>query len=75
MKHLTHEEAIYRKSVLSNITYDVKLALIKGKTYFGTTKINFVYKASNSTKQQPLFIDYHGDKIQKLKINGKMAGN
>jgi hypothetical protein len=50
MKHLTHEEAIYRKSVLSNITYDVKLALIKGKTYFGTTKINFVYKASNSTK-------------------------
>jgi len=62
---LSQKDAISRKGMLSNITYDVTLALIKGKSYFGKTIIKFEYNGT-----QNVFIDYHGKKVNTLNING-----
>ena len=47
------------------VHYDVDLALMKGKQYFGRVNISF-----ELTKMQSIFLDYHGDQFQNLVING-----
>ena len=57
--------------MLANVTYEVEMALLKGTSYFGRTVAKFVY----TDTKQPLFIDYHGSKVNKLVINGNEIKN
>ena len=58
--------------MISNVSYELIIALPKGGQYFGKVIANFDVKvlAKNGTNDQ-LFIDYFGSDIKNLVINGK----
>ena len=67
---LTKTDAVYRASVISDVSYDVKLMLPVSDTYCGHIKITF--KAINSLTKD-LNIDFRGVSIANLKVNGNLV--
>lgn len=65
---MTQVDAQFRKSILSDISYNVQLALLKGPTYMGQTTIKF-----NLSKkpEKELYIDFEGKMVNNIQINGK----
>jgi hypothetical protein len=41
---LRHLDAIYRSTYISNVSYNITMALPKGKKYFGNVYISFILK-------------------------------
>ena len=69
-KYLFKAESIQRAKDVSNVSYKLTLALVKGgKTFRGHAFINFVLSAE-SAKSENIFVDYKGQKVRKLTING-----
>ena len=66
--YVTKENAQYREKFLTNVNYEVSLALPRGDAYYGSYKIDFDMTALPTSK--PLCLDFRGVKIDKLKING-----
>ena len=66
---LYQEEAIKRKKIISNVKYDLILALMKGETFEGSITIYFEL-TNNEYDEKNLFIDYQGLGVKDLKING-----
>ena len=70
-KYLFKAESIQRAKDVSNVSYKLTLALLKGgKTFHGHVSINFDLSAESS-KSDNIFVDYKGKKLQKLVINGR----
>jgi len=67
---LYKEEAVFRKKTISNVAYDLVLALRKGETFDGQTVITFDV-ADKQFKEEALFLDYQGLGIKDLVINGE----
>ena len=67
---MTQVDAQFRKSILSDITYNVQLALLKGPTYMGQTTIKF-----NLAKvpEKELYVDFEGKMVNNILINGKSS--
>lgn len=60
-----------RGKLLSNVKYDLKLALLKDKNYFrGNFKATFDLVQTN---YEAFHIDFQGEEISGVKINGKEA--
>ena len=59
-RYIAQENAKYRKSLVSDVAYEVKLALPKGDIYFGTYQLSF---SLSSVPTRPLFVDFRGIKI------------
>lgn len=66
--YVTKENALYREKLLSNVSYEVTLALPRGDSYYGHYKVSFELGALPASK--PLCLDFRGMKIDKLHING-----
>lgn len=74
---LYHEEAKLRDKILSNVNYDLVLnfhPLKKEEThvFLGRAKIHFNLSSTGTRKevQEGLFLDFHGESIKELSING-----
>mmetsp|Transcript_19163 Transcript_19163/g.22123 ORF Transcript_19163/g.22123 Transcript_19163/m.22123 type:complete len:523 (+) Transcript_19163:21-1589(+) len=65
---LYKEEAIKRKKILSNVSYDLVLAVRKSEFFEGHVVIIFDV-SEEDFHEKDLFIDYHGLGIKGLKIN------
>ena len=65
---VTLEVAKFRGAIVSNCSYDVTLALPKGKNYFGYAVANFNL---SEVPTKPFFLDFRGVKIGKLNVNGQ----
>jgi hypothetical protein len=67
-KSITKEGCEYRSDYLgvSNVEYDLTLALPRGEEYFGEVFITF-----NMKKGKPLVLDFIGKEIYDLKVNGR----
>jgi hypothetical protein len=75
-KSITQEGCEYRSDILgvTDVNYDLTLALAKGPEYFGTVMISFnLTKVPEDAK--PLFLDFVGKEIYDLEINGMKASN
>lgn len=67
-KFLYKTEAFKRSGDVSRVSYKIGYALLKGgKQYHGRVEIKF----SLSRVPDDLFVDYHGDSVTGLCINGK----
>ena len=64
---MTHADALYRDSIISEPHYDVNLLLPKGEEYCGHITITFKLFAE-PTKN--VHLDFRGTKIANLNING-----
>ena len=65
--NLTHNEAIERfDTIQSGLDYQIFYNLHKGQNYSGIVKISFKVNNQNAT-----FIDFSGDKLTKVIINGE----
>lgn len=51
------------------MSYDVSLAIPKGKVFYGEVDVHFVLHKLSTT---PLFLDFYGVDIGDLFINGKL---
>ena len=72
-KHcLDAETAMYRSSIIDNVSYQVTLAMPKGANFFGHTKATFSLKEVPS---KMISLDFAGLKISSLVINGTMLEN
>jgi len=69
---MTLVNAEFRASIVTNVTYDVELALPKGENFFGRCIISFDMKEVPSKK---FYLDFRGLKIADLKINGNAIEN
>lgn len=67
---MTQIEAMYRSSIVSNVSYKVSLAVPKGKVYFGQVEIDFDLKVMGEDKK-PLFLDFFGADVGDILINDK----
>ena len=67
---LYKEEAILRKKILSNVSYDLVLALRKGETFDGQIVVSFDVN-DEEFDEEGLFIDYQGIGIKDLILNGQ----
>lgn len=65
---ITKEQAEFRRSIVSEVAYDVSLTLPKGEHYFGHTSAKFTLK---EIPQKALCLDFRAVKLGNLKINGK----
>ncbi|CAI2383377.1 unnamed protein product [Moneuplotes crassus] len=65
---LYKEEAILRKKVISNVSYDLVLALRKGENFDGQILVTFDVN-NEEFGEEELFIDYQGLGIKDLIIN------
>ena len=62
---MTQVEAEKREKALSNVKYEVSLALLKGKSFFGHLVAEF-----DSTDDH-IFLDFLGTGVDGIKVNGK----
>ena len=62
---LTQVEAESREKALSNVEYEVSLALLKGKSFFGHLVANF------NSEEDHTFLDFLGTGINGIKVNEK----
>lgn len=81
---LFHDEAKARKKLLKDVSYDLKLNLIKpGSMFQGkvTVKFSLKYEYSNDWRKEnafeeslkkDLFLDFHGEGIKELVINDRV---
>ena len=65
-RYIAKTTAEYRKSLVSNVSYKVTLALPKGDYYFGTYELNFELE---SLPSKALWVDHRGMKIGNFKVN------
>lgn len=65
---LYKEESILRKKIVSNVHYNVVLAIKKGETFDGQILVTFDV-ADIEFGEEELFIDYHGLGIKHLFLN------
>lgn len=68
--HLTQIEAMYRSSIVQNVSYKVSLGLPKGKVYFGQVEMEFHLKQMGEDNK-PLFLDFYGVDVGDILINDK----
>src|SRR5262245_4022200 len=67
---LTHAEAEARAARVSYVDYELAFTLLaEALDYSGETSISF----SVSSLDDPLFIDYKGERITRLVVNGRDA--
>ena len=72
-KFLFKNESIQRAKDVSDVSYKLALALIRGgKTFHGHVLINFSLN-SQSAASDGIFVDYHGEKVHSLHVNGKQV--
>jgi len=72
-KHcLDIETAMYRSSIIENVSYQVTLALPKGANFFGHTVAKF---SLTEIPTKMISLDFAGLKISSLVINGTMLEN
>ncbi len=65
---LSHQEAVFRKSKLSQIHYRLEFDFTKlSEQFVGSTEIDFKY----NPKGEDLRVDFHGGEILSTKINNK----
>ena len=72
-KTLYKKEAMQRSQDVSDVHYKLSYALIRGgANYHGQVEITFklTKEAANSDR---IFVDYRGDQVRKLEINGKIV--
>ena len=70
--HLLRTESVQRGKDVSNVSYKMALALLKGgKTFHGHSIIKFSL-TEESCKSDNIFVDYKGS-ISRLVINGKQV--
>ena len=69
---LYKEEAVKRKKIVSNVSYNLLLALMKGETFEGHVVVSFDV-TEDEFDGNDLFLDYHGLGIKDLQINGTHA--
>ena len=62
------EEAVKRKKIVSNVSYNLLLALMKGETFEGHVVVSFDV-TEDEFDGNDLFLDYHGLGIKDLQIN------
>lgn len=60
---------MWRKDLLSEVSYQFTLALPKGKTYFGEVEVNFTLKKNLTEKDDTLFLDFVGNNVSNLVVN------
>ncbi|CAI2373227.1 unnamed protein product [Moneuplotes crassus] len=66
---LSKKDALFRAEAVSDCKYDLVLSFLKNdKTYEGYNRISFTFKGDG---KQELFLNYKGDSIYYIKINGK----
>jgi hypothetical protein len=81
-RFLTKKEAAFRSQIVSDVHYTIALGLLKGgKTFNGKIKIEFKLSAiqerdfeDGQDNSQCLFIDYKGNLIRHIVVNGKALG-
>lgn len=66
---LTQNQSQYRDKLLEDVSYDVRVALPKGKAFFGQVVATFNVKEMPA-EDRPLFMDFYGIHIENLEING-----
>ena len=54
--NLSHDEAIKRRECVSEVEYNMKLALLKGNYYFGKGEVNFYLEKEFSNGE--VFIEF-----------------
>ena len=64
--HLSHEQAQLRDKSIEGVTYDLTLLLHKKETYEGNLIITLTIKEG----AEDFFLDFHGEQVTHLKING-----
>jgi len=69
---ITLQEAQYRAEIVEKVWYDVSLALPKGEVYCGNINIGFTLR---ELPKQSLNLDFRGQKICNMVINGKPVQN
>ena len=72
---ITRAGAQYRVSLISDVSYEVQLAIPKGEVYFGKSLINFSLdaKAFEMSKTHPVEIDFRGVRVTSIVVNGIAA--
>ena len=70
--NLDQETAAFRFEHVSDVSYDVCLALPKGKHFFGIVTIKFNL---SKVPSKALPVDFRGNKIAKLSINSNLVEN
>ena len=71
--HLLRTESVQRAKDISNVSYKMALALLKGgKTFHGHSVIKFSL-TEESCKSENIFVDYKGVAVPRLVINGKQV--
>ena len=68
--YLTWDEAKARAEIVSDVRYELILALAKGKSYYGKIKVSF-HLENTDFKEEDLFLDFHGRSVRKLRVNGQ----
>ena len=78
VKSLYRTEAFSRSTYVENIRYRIAYALLRGgETFHGLSKINFTLSAQSikdiekNDHKDIVFVDYRGEKVFSLVINGK----
>ena len=67
---LLKEESVKRNELLSNVHYNLTLAMPKDKPYFrGKLLVKFDFNQESDAKD--LFLDFQGQQISHIKVNQK----
>ena len=71
--NLSLEESEFRKSVISEMNYNLVFFIDPqgSKTFDGMANLRFILDKQKLLKGKPLFLDYQGQRITKLRINGQ----
>lgn len=72
--YITIQNAEYRASLISDVSYTVSLAIPKGDYFYGNVSVTFNLSELPSSGK-PLNIDFRGERICGFQINGKAVEN
>lgn len=68
---MTLDQASNRKKLIKDVDYSFTLALAKGQSYMGQATINFELTKVPEGKDEPLFLEFLGTKVNNLLVNGQ----
>lgn len=73
IKTLYKTEAFKRSEEVSDVSYRLAYALLKGgETFEGQVEVKFTL-SEQSAKSEDIFVDYRGEKVHKLVVNGNQV--
>lgn len=71
---LHKEEAAQRAILLDQVAYKLKIGMQADNTaphYYGHLKVNFKLNVSDKSPLESFYIDFHGEQISNVVLNGK----